>query len=76
MSYHDMPAIGGQVGDEGLESFSSDHLFHSLKPILANQLGAHTGAELPISQVVALLIERWDVMTSKERRNVVRLLKP
>ena len=37
MSYHDMPAIGGQVGDEGLEPFSSDRLFHSLKPILANR---------------------------------------
>ena len=28
MSYHDMPAIGGQVGDEGLERWCSTALIY------------------------------------------------
>ena len=37
-------------------------------------LGAHTGAELPLSQVVALLIERWDYMTPEEQGAITNLL--
>ena len=56
-----------EVGDEGLEVFGSYPLFNRLRPVLVKQLGAHTGAELPLSQVVALLIERWDYMTPEEQ---------
>ena len=75
MSFHDMPAIGGQVGDEGLEAFGSYPLFNRLRPVLVKQLGAHTGAKLPLSQVVALLIERWDYMTPEEQGALVYLLR-
>ena len=37
-------------------------------------LGAHTGAEFPLSQVVALLIERWDYMTPEEQGAITNLL--
>ena len=37
-------------------------------------LGAYTGAELPLSQVVALLIERWDYMTPEEQGAITNLL--
>ena len=56
---HAMSGVCSQVGDEGLEAFGSYPLFNRLRPVLVTQLGAHTGAELPLSQVVALLIERW-----------------
>lgn len=36
--------------------------------------GAHTGANLPLSQVVALLIERWDYMTPEEQGAIINLL--
>ena len=64
-----------EVGDEGLEAFGSYPLFNRLRPVLVKQLGAHTGAELPLSQVVALLIERWSYMTYEERGALVALLK-
>ena len=62
------------VGDEGLETFGSYPLFNSVRTVLIKQLGAHTGAELPLSQVVALLIERWDYMTLEEQGAVINLL--
>ena len=55
------------MGDEGLEAFGSYPLFNRLRPVLVKQLGAHTGANLPLSQVVALLIERWNYMTLEEQ---------
>ena len=64
-----------EVGDEGLEAFGSYPLFNRLRPVLVKQLGAHTGAELPLSQVVALLIERWDYMTPEEQGALIGLLK-
>ena len=64
-----------EVGDEGLEAFGSYPLFNRLRPVLVKQLGAHTGAELPLSQVVALLIERWDYMTPEERGMLGFLLR-
>jgi len=63
------------VGDEGLETFGSYPLFNSLRPVLVKQLGAHTGANLPLSQVVALLIERWDHMTPEEQGMLIGLIK-
>ena len=63
------------VGDEGLEAFGSYPLFNRLRPVLVKQLGAHTGAKLPLSQVVALLIERWDYMTSEEQGSIITLLQ-
>ena len=55
------------MSDEGVEAFGPYPLFNRLRPVLIKQLGAHTGAELPLSQVVALLIERWDYMTPEEQ---------
>ena len=63
-----------EVGDEGLEAFGSYPLFNRLRPVLVKQLGAHTGAELPLSQVVALLIDRWNYMTPEERGALIGLL--
>ena len=62
------------VGDEGLEAFGSYPLFNRLRPVLVTQLGAHTGAKLPLSQVVALLIERWDYMTPEEQGALIRFV--
>ena len=62
------------MGTEGLEAFGSYPLFNRLRPVLVTQLGAHTGAELPLSQVVALLIERWDYMTPEEQGALIGLL--
>ena len=64
-----------EVGDEGLEVFGSYPLFNRLRPVLVKQLGAHTGANLPLSQVVALLIERWDHMTPEEQGMLIGLIK-
>ncbi len=74
MSFHVMPAVGGQVGDEGLEAFGSYPLFNRLRPVLITRLGAHTGAKLPLSQVVALLIERWNYMTLEEQGEIMSRL--
>ena len=63
------------MGDEGLEALDSYPLFNRLRPVLVTQLGAHKGAELPLSQVVALLIERWNYMTAEEQRTLIALLK-
>ena len=71
---HAMSGVCRQVGDEGLEAFDSYPLFPRLRPVLIKQLGAHTGAKLPLSQVVALLIERWDYMTLEEQGAVINLL--
>ena len=54
-------------GDEGLEAFGTYPLFNRLRLVYVKQLGAHTGAELPLSQVVASLIERWNYMTLEEQ---------
>ena len=62
------------VGDDGLEPFGSHPLFTRLRPVLVKQLGAHTGAKLPLSQVVALVIERWDYMTPEVQGAVINLL--
>ena len=63
------------MGDEGLEASGSYPLFNRLRPVLVKQLGAHTGAELPLIQVVALLIERWDYMTPEEQGSIITLLR-
>ena len=69
-----MSGVCSQVGDEGLEAFGSYPLFNRLRPVLVKQLGAHAGANLPLSQVVALLIERWNYMTPEEQGAVINLL--
>ena len=62
------------MGDEGLEPFSSAPVFHSLKQNSPNQLEAQVGAELSLSQVVALLIERWDELGEDVRAEIAELL--
>ena len=63
-----------QVGDEGLEPFNSAPVFHSLKRNSPNQLGAQVGAELSLSQVVALLIERCDELAQAVKEEIAELL--
>ena len=75
MSYHDMPAIGGQVGDEGLEPFSSAPVVHSLKQNSPNQLGAQVGAIISLSQDVAMLIERWGELDEDVKAEIAELLR-
>jgi len=70
MSYHDMPAIGGQVGDEGLEAFGSAPLFNSHKRNPADQLGAQVGAKISLSQGVAMMIELWDELNESVKAEV------
>ena len=52
-----------EVGDEGLEAFGSYPLFNRLRPVLVQQLGA----KLPLSQVVGLLIDRWDELDEEDK---------
>ena len=63
------------MGDEGLEPFNSAPVFHSLKRNSPNQLGAQVGAELSLSQVVALLIERWDKLAESVKAEIAELVR-
>ena len=63
------------VGDEALEVFGSYPLFNRLRPILIKQLGAHTGAKLLLSQIVAVFIDRWDELDRRSREEILRKLE-
>tara|TARA_B100000700_G_C14699303_1_gene693722 strand:+ start:132 stop:269 length:138 start_codon:yes stop_codon:yes gene_type:complete len=39
------------------------------------ELGAQVGAKVSLSQVVALLIERWNYMTPEEQGIIITLLQ-
>ena len=69
MSYHDMPAIGGQVGDEGLRQNGANVCNYNLKTTSEKSVGAQVGAKMSLSQVVALLIDRWDEQSFQRRDN-------
>ena len=60
---------------EGFELFSSDPLFISLKRTPADQLGARVGAKMSLSQVVEVLIERWDELGDVVKAEIVGLLR-
>ena len=61
---------------EGLELFSSDPLFINLKRTPADQLGDHQlGEEMSLSQVVEVLIERWDELGDVVKAEIVGLLR-
>ena len=75
MSYHDMPAIGGQVGDEGLRQNGANVCNYSLKTTSEKSVGAQVGAKMSLSQVVALLIERWDELDRHSREEILRKLE-
>ena len=74
MSFHDMPAIGGQVGDEGLRQNGATSCNYSPKTTSEKSVGAQVGAKISLSQIVAVLIERWDYMTLEEQGAVINLL--
>jgi len=47
---------------------------NSLNPILADQLGAQVGAKISLSQLVAVLIERWDELGEGVKAEIAELL--
>jgi hypothetical protein len=50
-------------------------LFHSLKQTPADQLGDQLGEEMSLSQVVEVLIERWDELGDVVKAEIVGLLR-
>jgi hypothetical protein len=50
-------------------------LFISLKRTPADQLGDQLGAKMSLSQVVAVLIERWDELAEGVKAEIVGLLR-
>ena len=75
MSFHDMPAIGGQVGDEGLRQNGATSCNYSPKTTSEKSVGAQVGAKISLSQTVAMLIERWDELGSHSRDEILRKLE-
>jgi hypothetical protein len=55
------------VGDEGLERFSYCSIKHEVLAQPPEQVVANTVANATLSETVALLIDRWDSMSSEEK---------
>jgi hypothetical protein len=64
------------VGDEGFERFSYYPVKLAVLEQLREQAGANTGANATLSETVALLIESWSRMTSRQKAWVSTLLQP
>ncbi|MQG87379.1 MAG: hypothetical protein FI699_00720 [SAR202 cluster bacterium] len=58
-----------EVGDEGLRQNGANVCNHSLKTTSEKSVGAQVGAKMSLSQVVALLIDRWDEQSFQRRDN-------
>ena len=58
---------------------SNRHAFESMKQgvfrIVKKQAGPKAGPNVSLSQVVALLIERWDELDSHSREEILRKLE-
>ena len=63
------------VGDEGLRQNGANACNYSLKTTSENPVGAEVGAKITLSQVVAVLIERWDELDSHSREEILRKLE-
>ena len=64
-----------QVGDEGLRQNGANPCNYSLKTTSEKSVGAQVGAKVSLSQVVAVLIERWDMLDSYSREEILRKLE-
>ena len=67
MSLHVMPAIDGQVGDEGLDRISYYSIKQEVSDQPPEQVGANTVANATLSETVALLIDRLSSMTPRQK---------
>ena len=56
-----------EVGDEGLRQNAANACIYRLKITSENSVGTQVGAKLPLSQVVALLIDRWDELDEEDK---------
>ena len=74
MSYHDMPVIGGQVGDEGLEPTRDSHLKQRVLRITAIPAGPKAGPNLSLGELTCRLIERWDELAESVKAEIAGLL--
>ena len=62
------------MGDEGLRQNAANACIYRLKITSENSVGTQVGAELPLSQVVAILIERWDYVMPEEQGALIRFV--
>ena len=75
MSYHDMPAIGGQVGDEGLEPTCVSPTNNRVLRITGIPAGPKAGPNLSLGELTCRLIERWDELDDTVKTEIAELLK-
>ena len=74
MSYHDMPAIGGQVGDEGLEPTRVSPTNNRVLRITGIPAGPKAGPNLSLGELTCRLIERWDELDNAVKTEIAELL--
>jgi len=74
MSYHDMPAIGGQVGDEGLEPTCVSPLNNRGLRITGIKAGPKAGPNVSLGELTCRLIERWDELDDGVKAEIAELL--
>jgi len=74
MSYHDMPAIGGQVGDEGLEPTCVSPANNRVLRITGIPAGPKAGPNLSLGELTCRLIERWDELDDAVKTEIAELL--
>ena len=72
---HAMSGVCSQVGDEGLRQNGANACNYSLKTTSEESVGAQVGAIISLSQVVAMLIDRWDELDSHSREEILRKLE-
>ena len=70
MSYHDMPAIGGRVGDEVLEPTRDSHL----KQRVLRITGIPAGPNVSLGELTCRLIDRWDELDDGVKTEIADLL--
>ena len=74
ISYHDMPAIGGQVGDEGLRPISFEALKTGLlytfqKPSVSKSVSTPT-----LSGFTAMVAKKWRGLSDAEKSLLIYLI--
>ena len=75
MSLHVMPAIGGHVGDEGLEPTCVSPTNNRVLRITGIPAGPKAGPNLSLGELTCRLIERWDELTGDEKAEIAELLR-
>ena len=73
-SYHDMPAIGGQVGDEGLEPTCVSPLNNRVLRMTGIKAGPKAGPNVSLGELTCRLIERWDELDDTVKTEIANLL--